>query len=181
VRALQKAGFGSLKALRTARLEDLLAVPGMTVVKANHIVDYLAITPDAPPDPDIDEADDHDHSDKEDSPELEAALSRLLARLAHLMLHSPAIGYRPRLLREIEQFLFRASHFTVSARDLTAKARSRAAKRLNRIDKDISRMGIPEALGRKEQAQIADTLEDIANRLNMPAAAALHEEAAHHA
>src|SRR6185312_12562167 len=41
VRALNKAGWNSVSALRSAKLEALAAVPGMTEVKAQQIYDYL--------------------------------------------------------------------------------------------------------------------------------------------
>jgi hypothetical protein len=41
VRALRKAGFGSISALRRATMPDLLAVPGLTEAKARLILDHV--------------------------------------------------------------------------------------------------------------------------------------------
>src|SRR5262249_46237720 len=45
VRALLKAGMGSLTALRAASLENLAAIPGMSEIKARHIQEFLAQFP----------------------------------------------------------------------------------------------------------------------------------------
>src|SRR5438067_53283 len=42
VRALQKAGWSNLSMLRSADLETLLTVPGLTEIKARHIQQFLA-------------------------------------------------------------------------------------------------------------------------------------------
>ncbi len=42
VRALIKSGFLTVESLKSASVEDLTAVPGLTVIKARYINDYLA-------------------------------------------------------------------------------------------------------------------------------------------
>src|SRR2546421_11160720 len=41
-RALRKAGWETMERLRKATLADLIAVPGITEIKARQILDYLA-------------------------------------------------------------------------------------------------------------------------------------------
>src|SRR2546421_4076094 len=41
-RALRKAGWETMERLRQATLADLIAVPGITEIKARQILDYLA-------------------------------------------------------------------------------------------------------------------------------------------
>jgi endonuclease III len=48
LRALKKAGWHSISALRKATLEDLLAVPGITPIKAQQILDYVQSLPEDP-------------------------------------------------------------------------------------------------------------------------------------
>ncbi len=48
-RALKKAGFGTLEALKAATLEQLQAVPGITPAKAAQIFAYLHAEPDSEP------------------------------------------------------------------------------------------------------------------------------------
>lgn len=50
-RSLKKAGWDTVASLRTATLDDLRAVPGITEVKAAQILDYIQSLPVAPPKP----------------------------------------------------------------------------------------------------------------------------------
>ena len=182
VRALQKAGLDSLRALRAAPLETLLAVPGLSEIKARQIQTFLARFPaDAFVTP---------HLETEIKPEKGAAASspvllqwkapsaqteaaspllaetvRTLGRTISLLLSGHAFDFRNRLLRGMERFAQRAESLVTEAPPLSAKDRERAMRRMRRISETFDEVRNQEAFDRKAQLKLAETLDETSDWL----------------
>ncbi|HZP80727.1 MAG TPA: helix-hairpin-helix domain-containing protein [Chthonomonadaceae bacterium] len=168
VRALQKAGYDSLQSLRDARLEDLLAVPGMSEIKARHIQAFLAQFPARPAAESRKTA--PEKQAKSDTalhafPTLTEAVIGTLGRTITLLLSAPASNFRPRLIRELDRFARQVERLAAPGAQLSADAEKRILRRLNDICGEFAKVWMREQIGRKEQAQLAATLAAVTENL----------------
>jgi NAD-dependent DNA ligase len=193
VRALLKAGFGDVKALREATIEQLTAVPGMSEIKARHIQSYLAqFTAEA-----LSTAANVAMESRQpqtlscEPGELEAPATPLwqgvgvivrvsspsqtppdVAREGELVLNlalallltGEATNYRARLLRETIGFMQLVRGMLQC--DLTdAKTQERALRRLQTASAALSSAISDPEMDRKAQTRLADELAQVGNRL----------------
>ncbi len=182
VRALQKAGWTDLSALRSADVNTLLTVPGLSEIKARHIQQYLAsFTPDElSPRPPLEDAMQLggailSRALGPDAPvvgELAAAPSQLVQRATRAMgevvtaLLSPdAPQFRSRLLRILGQLAQAAESLATDAPHLSDEQRSRAIRRLRRAGKALSEFNDSAMSDRKAQGRLADVLEELIGKL----------------
>jgi hypothetical protein len=154
VRALQKAGFDSLDALRAARLEDLLTVPGLSEIKARHIQDFLARSPAAPePKP--------KRTSAEPVPfptsDLAAAAEQAQARIQALLSRDSGV-LRGRLLHALEGLAAAVETLRSESARLPEKIQERLARRLRRIVAELPAQIGPDDFDRKAQGRLADSL-----------------------
>lgn len=194
VRALQKAGLGSLDAVRAASLEVLLAVPGMSDIKAHHIQDYLrrfpvAPTPTAPmarakasrktaapQTPPLSKAR-KESAEKRAAPAAAPAFTgthtpfpeaaQAVGKAIALLTSEQAPQFRSRLLRELARFAHRADALMLEADRLSAKDRARAARRLLRMNEAISAACVQRDLDRKAQTDLADRLAETSDKITL--------------
>lgn len=187
VRALQKAGFETVHALKAASLSTLLKVPGLTEIKARHIQTYLSQFPTLP-------TSGRKGSDQEgkaprtaNSPaaptaraeepsgepiaELPLTTVRTLGKIVTLLLGAPTDRLRPRLTRELARFTGRAEALIAEIPDLSAKDQERAERRLRDVYDELVTAGAHEVLDKKEQGRLADVLEDACDKLPAKVAA----------
>lgn len=129
IRALQKAGWTSLKELRDSSVEALcMSVPGMTPIKAQYILDYLrpfsnqALKPPKPPKLAVAEPAQDALADV--APLLRLCVDVLyrIAMLYDSLLEEEA---RPKLLREMKQIAANADILAYS-KELSAEQREKA-------------------------------------------------------
>jgi hypothetical protein len=173
VRALQKAGYSTLESLREARIEDLMAVRGLTEIKARHILTFLAEHPEArtPPAPKAKKGAGQRPQDAA-SPGPDISLARIavraLALLVVVLLRVPAEGLRPRLVREVARFVPYVEMLAADGVPLSEKEQDRQARRLRRICLDMEEFRRQETVGKKPQGQLADNLEEFMGQVTMP-------------
>jgi hypothetical protein len=183
IRALQKAGFGSLPALRSAPLEALLAVPGLTEIKAKHIQQYLqpfspqeleppveapALPANIPPASSAkqEKAGANTSSYLTDSAaQLIHGSTRALGEVITLLLSPEAPQFRSRLLKALGQFAQRAESLAIDAVYLTQEQQERAYRRLRRAGKELVDFTGQSDTDRKAQGRLADSLEEINGKL----------------
>ncbi|HZO90916.1 MAG TPA: helix-hairpin-helix domain-containing protein [Chthonomonadaceae bacterium] len=160
VRALHKAGLGSLKALRAARLEDLLAVPGLSEIKARHILDYLARFPAAPGK--AGKAKKMGHTADTSLAEAVEAARQAAGQIEHA--HPNRL--RPRLMSALAAFMALAATLPTADTGLSHKTQERALRRLRRITLELSQAAGQPDLGRKAQAELAESLVKACRKLS---------------
>jgi hypothetical protein len=169
VRALQKAGIPDLAALRTTTLEQLLAVPGMSAIKAQATLEFLAQHPVPPSEPEArrkkgEVADSRRLRPDSDLPsDLPAAAASTLGRIITLLLSATA--FRPRLARELERLAQRVEMLATGELTLSPKEAERAWKRLVEANAALQETWTRPEIGRKEQAQLADQLAALLEKL----------------
>ncbi len=178
LRAIQKAGLDNLAALRNASLETLLAVPGLTEIKARHIQTFLAPFKDLPttePAPAGKYAASH-LVQWETSPTVVPALSplteeavRALGQTARFLLGAHAPQFRNRLLRELARFVERAEILPLEPGDLHADVQEQRMRQLRRAGEEFIAADAQPELDRKAQSKLADTLAEINIALGAPA------------
>lgn len=182
VRALEKAGWGDLSALRSADLEQLLAVPGLTEIKARHIQQFLApftaeqLLP-LPAEGDVVVADSTlpaglTMSQRTGYVESSSGAAQVVQRATRAMgevitvLLSPeAPQFRSRLLRILGQFSQCAESLATDAAHLSADQQARAIRRLRRAAKVVSELNGSTAADKKAQGRLADALEELNTKL----------------
>jgi hypothetical protein len=176
VRALVKAGWSNLSALRSADLETLLAVPGLTEIKARHIQQYLApfapeeLTPVAA-NGETALTDAAAHQDAEpDSFTAGAAnlvqrATRAMGEVITMLLSPEAPQFRSRLLRILGQFAQCAESLATDAAHLPEEQQARAIRRLRRAAKALSEFTGSMTSDRKAQGRLADALEELNAKL----------------
>lgn len=160
-------------------METLLAVPGLTEIKARHIQTFLAPFPDLPqaePAP----------AGKAASPALvqwetspaPPALSplaeeaaRALGQTARFLLGVHAPQFRNRLLRELARFAERAETLIREPGDLKAAEQEQRMRQLRRGGEEFVAAEAQAELDRKAQARLADLLAEINVALGAPAEA----------
>lgn len=163
MRALQKAGLTSLTSLKAASLETLLAVPGMSQIKAQHIRDYLAQFPHLKDGEARTEAKVGKKGKKESAgAKAEANEGSLAAQAAAqaiaLLTSEPAYAYRAQLLREL-------SRFACLMRSLPAEKADGLSRRLERLLGELPAVASGK-FDRKSQTALAETLSEISDRIN---------------
>jgi len=171
VRALQKAGWGSLSALRSANLETLLTVPGLTEIKARYIQQYLA--PFAPEElapasaavesPSAGPAAPSDFT--VGAAQVVQRATRAMGEIITILLSPEASQFRSRLLRILGQMAQCAESLATDAAHLSEEQQSRAIRRLRRATKVLSEFTGASMSDRKAQGRIADVLEELNAKL----------------
>lgn len=182
VRALQKAGFASLPELRTASLEALLSVPGLTETKAKHIQEYLLPyspqeleppeAPDAAMPPTLRKASGvHNTATtisshlSDSAAQLIHGAARALGEVITLLLSTEAPQFRSRLLRSLGQFAQRAESLTIDAVHLSEEQQERALRRLRRGARALTDFAGQSDSDRKAQGRLAEALDEVNGKL----------------
>ena len=180
VRALQKAGWSSLNALRQADIVALMTVPGMSEVKARHIQQYLK--PFKPEQLAATVQSDTTHAAV---PETKTAVTegfavsgaptgaaqvvqratRAMGEVITVLLSPEAPQFRSRFLRILGQFAQCAESLATDAAHLSDEQQDRAVRRLRRAAKALSELTGVTAADRKAQGRLADTLEELTAKL----------------
>lgn len=190
VRALEKAGLSSLSLLRDATLEQLLAVPGMSEIKARHIQTFLAnapILPELEPETEPAEAKEaaatpagsllppaplwEAHNGNGALEAAEAAPAWLLemqsarSEVITLLTSRFAPNFRARLLREMVRFAAGATGWQQELAQGGEKDQERALRRLRRL-RDALAEALPQPeLDRKTQSRLAEDISEASDRL----------------
>lgn len=179
VRALQKAGLSSLRSVKAATLEQLLAVPGMSEIKARHIQQFLApfetlpdLPPIAEPTPRLQKrqgialyAPGMEMVAQSENIALGTNLVPTIARALRLLVSDHAPDYRARLLRELIRFLRRAELAQEKANGVPERERERLLRRLGRVAELLAQAEAKPELDRKAQTRLADELAEASSRL----------------
>ena len=151
IRALTKAGYDTPSKIKAASVTDLAQINGMSEIKAQQTLDYLAQFAEF-----VEEA---PVQKPAASPQLSSALSleviALLRRIVLLLIHVPADTMRGRLVREVERL-------ADAVAKLSQVSEPEAVSVLLLVVQDISRQ-IDFALsaskpGKKAQAELAEIL-----------------------
>ncbi len=189
MRALIKAGLSDLLTLRAATLEQLIAVPGMSEVKARHIQNYLGRFSEEDLRRAAAKQEEHrtnrqvpgtngTRAQEGDSPAaaadgptpavenspLSLPVERTLALALELLLSEPATGFRARLLRETVGFM-RLARILTQLEPLAPKARERALRRLTAAAAALEQANDQPDMDRKEQTRLANELAQTSERL----------------
>ncbi len=189
LRALKKAGWHSISALRKATLEDLLAVPGLTPIKAQQILDYVqSLSADAPttdtprderaaksdasvhaassvpePSPRAGKADERPlEPEGHDMNPVEAAQAFLqrIARSASLLLsHAPTNDPDGKLAKQLSRWIGACEEIQCAA-DLSEKKAKRALASLERVCVLLEKATERDSLGNKRVSQLTEELRE---------------------
>lgn len=140
-------------------------MPGLTEVKAGHIISYLASYPDTL----LDAAQESAPAEKESA--LQAgdctlAAVRFLTGTTRFLLGAQSVELRPRLTRELERMTGLAGRVAESSAGLNMRDRERAQRRLTRALEEIRPAARGRELTRKAQGELADTLAVLADKLS---------------
>ena len=181
VRALHKAGWSNLSVLRSADLNALLTVPGLTEVKARHIQQFLAAfapedlvqpagaQPRLPGSAGVDQSAGVEISQSTESASAAAQLvqraTRALGEVITVLLSPEAPEFRSRFLRILGQFAQCAESLATDAAHLSEEQQARAIRRLRRGTKALSEFTGSTAADRKAQGRLADVLEELCAKL----------------
>ncbi|HLJ55406.1 MAG TPA: helix-hairpin-helix domain-containing protein [Chthonomonadaceae bacterium] len=170
IRALEKAGFGSLTALRDAGIEALMAVPGLSEVKARQIQEFLE--PYQPDDLQAPPAELPAERGKEAGTHYDAGAAQVVQRATRAMgevitvlLMPEASQFRSRFLRILGQFAQVAESIATDAAHLSPEQQERAVRRLRRAARSLSELTGATAADRKAQGRLADALEELTAKL----------------
>jgi len=180
VRALQKAGLANLAALRQADIDALMAVPGLSEIKARHIQEFLkpfSLEDLAAPVPA--ELQQSNHEGPEPVVQHDGATvgissgsaaqvvqraTRAMGEVITVLLSPEAPQFRSRVLRILGQFALCAESLATDAAHLSEEQQARAIRRLRRAAKALSEVA-GAAADRKAQGRLADTLEELTAKL----------------
>ena len=180
VRALQKAGWGSLGALRSADLEILLTVPGLTEIKARHIQKFLEqFTPEDFVIEDTGESGDGvqgavslpaptqatSYDAMAGAAQVVQRATRAMGEVITVLLSPEAPQFRSRFLRVLGQFGQCAESIATDSFHLSNEQQSRAIRRLRRGAKALSELTGADITDRKLQGRVADALEELTAKL----------------
>ena len=178
IRALQKAGWASLPALRSAELEALLAVPGLTEVKARHIKGFLegfapedlvaaqaAVTAGSGGASGALSSGSANSGSAAGAGQVVQRATRAMGEVITVLLTSEAPQFRSRLLKILGQFGQCAESIATDAAHLSEEQQARAIRRLRRAAKALSDLNAGNAADRKAQGRLADTLEELIAKL----------------
>ena len=181
VRALQKAGWTNLNALRSAQLESLLAVPGLTEIKARQIQQYLqpftpeALAPPPVPEPTAPSLSPDPHGSVSDplvgrdsmagAGHVVQRATRAMGEVIIVLLSPEAPQFKSRFLRILGQFAQAAESIATDAPHLSEEQQARAIRRLRRAVKFLSEVSGAGAADRKAQGRVADAIEELTTKL----------------
>lgn len=181
IRALQKAGWDDLGALRAADLESLLAVPGLTEIKARHIQQYLApFTQEDLAQPAVAAISGHNGTPAPDAPaeiavsssdaaagaaQVVLRASRVMGEVITVLLSPEAPQFRSRFLKTLGQLAQYAESLATDAAHLSPEQQARAVRRLRRAAKAISEFAESGSADKKAQGRLADGLEELTAKL----------------
>ena len=174
VRALQKAGFSDLKALKEMSIERLIEVPGLSEIKARYIQEYLGqfaiLEPEAKPALASTNAGKIENVKSpaglgDSTTRLIAAGTLALGEIINLLLIPQASEYRSRLLREIGRMAQRTQALLLDAEFLTPDNQEKAIKRLKRSAEEIGSFARMDPADRKVQSKLCDALEELGAKL----------------
>lgn len=186
VRALEKAGLGNLSVLRAASREQLMAVPGMSTIKAEQIQAFLANASFTGPEETVDKlaapsrparsprnASVPVSSDSEMTPSALIApvsawdqeSSGICVDLITLLVSPPAPDFRARLLRELVRFAAGMPAWQKGLAEVGDEAQERALRRVRRLKEALTEALVSPDLDRKTQSRLAEELADASDRL----------------
>lgn len=165
LRALRKAGLGSLVALQKASIEQLQSIRGLTEVKAKYILDYLAQFPNLK---DIEEPKPNPKPTySQDYIELRNAAILALSGVNSLLLSPNAVNFRSRLMRELGKFNITLTALALDAAFLETKVREDTTNLLKVLERQMKDFhGIKEP-DKKEQGAFADILTEVNNKMKV--------------
>ncbi len=187
MRALTKAGLSDLKVLKSATIEQLTAVPGMSEIKARQIQSFLADFTEEALDYAARAANESGQTSENQqcSAGLAVGADEVRVRLAsapaldadivregeqafntalRLLLTEAATGYRARLLRETLGFMHLVKAL-LQCSMTEAKAQERAVKRLQAVNEALADAISGPDMDRKAQTRLADELAQACDRL----------------
>lgn len=158
VRALQKAGWNSLKALSQATVEQLASIRGMTQIKAQQILDYLAQFPNLP-----DSSAPAKPTEKEEPSAVKenpiAPLgAKVLRAIIDLLLELNGTEVRQRLLRELEESAQLAETLFLKHIELNTEQQTRIEGGLLGIQIEITDARGQGKWSKKTQGDLAESL-----------------------
>lgn len=158
VRALQKAGWNSLKALSQATVEQLASIRGMTPIKAQQILDYLAQFPNLP-----DSSAPAKPTEKEEPSAVKenpiAPLgAKVLRAIIDLLLELNGTEVRQRLLRELEESAQLAETLFLKHIELNTEQQTRIEGGLLGIQIEITDARGQGKWSKKVQGDLAESL-----------------------
>ena len=175
LRALKKAGFSSLAALKAAEISVLAAVSGMTEIKARQIHDYLApfdSLPEAEP-----EAATKPAANGKGLPptatevlDLQKVAAECMGLAIVLLANPPKDGWRGRVERETALFAEHAVRAVTEAHTLPPPDRQRLTDSLKRLEEIIARAAYEKEMDRKAQSKLADDIDAVIEELTASAA-----------
>jgi hypothetical protein len=191
VRALHKAGLETLEALRAASLETLLAVPGMSEIKARHIQTYLARFPALPEaatkkkeprtavKPDAANAPllvqwENPASGAPAIPPLVAEAARAMGGVITLLISEHTVNFRNRLLNGLARFTRQCERVVTDGVPIPLQDLEKALRRLRRLTETFVEIAQQSEFDRKAQAKLADDVTEIADWLGAYAGKAEH-------
>lgn len=176
IRGLIKAGFDTLQSLKEVSIERLAKVPGLTEVKAKQIKDYLEQTeakqvevPILPERPSKKENSSTsvspDQIPGERATRLVTGGAQALVEVINLLLTPQASDFRSRLLRDLSRFSQRTQSLIFDAAHLSPDNQERAIRRLRRATKELGDFAAQALTDRKMQSKLADSLEELCDKL----------------
>jgi len=160
-------------------METLLAVPGLSEIKARQIQTFLArfpadafLNPLPLPEPKPEEAANPmlvqwsaPGAQQETVSPLLAETIRTLGRTIALLLSDHAADFRHRLMRGIERFAQQTEGLTTETASLTTKDREKVMRRLRRVSEVFDEARGQETFDRKAQLRLAETLDETSDWL----------------
>jgi hypothetical protein len=159
LRALQKAGWESLDGLSKADPEALAKIPGITLIKAQQIVDYLAQFPNLPTKP-VEPPDLPPPAPAEATKEskLTPLAVQVMRAVLDILIHLADTEIRPRLLRELALSAQLAQLVALSHAPLSKEIRIRLEGGLLGIQQQIRDALEADKWGKKAQADLIGAL-----------------------
>jgi hypothetical protein len=164
LRALQKAGWRSLKALQQASVQELETIPGMTPIKAQQLLDYLAQFPGLSDQETVPPALAPKAKTKEKAfaPVVENGLAKpaasALKAIVDMLFALSETEMRPRLQRELSQAAESAEMAARTNGDLSEDERAKGEGGLLGVRQQISDALAGGKMNRKAQGDLADSL-----------------------
>lgn len=158
IRALQKAGWNSLLALSKATVEQLTTIPGMSSIKAQQLLDYLAQFPKltdgtVPKKPTTEEA----PPPAKENP-LAPLGAKVLRAIIDLLVELIGTEIRPRLLKELTESVQLAETVALKRPDITEEQQARLEGGLIGIQLQITDARGQGKWNKKMQGDLADNL-----------------------
>ena len=176
IRGLIKAGFDTLQSLKEVSIERLSEVPGLSEVKAKQIKDYLEqtevtevevpILAERPAKKETSSTSvSPDQIPGERATRLVTGGAQALVEVINLLLTPQASDFRSRLLRDLSRFSQRTQSLIFDAAHLSPDNQERAIRRLRRATKELGDFAAQTLSDRKMQSKLADSLEELCDKL----------------